>query len=111
MQKSDLGLNGRRQDVRRDHGQHPGKSLLGMPEVIVLLEIEPEPRGGSRQAGQAGGHLGADRGRAGENPVERLASDAKFAGGLAHGKAEPGQHLIAQHATGMERGLRASIAG
>jgi len=111
MQKSDLGLNGRRQDVGWDQRQHPGQSLLGVPEVIALLEIEPEPWGGSRQASQAGGHLGADRGRASENAVERLAGDAKLAGGLAHGKAEAGQHLIAQHATGMERGLRAGIAG
>jgi len=82
-----------------------------MPDVIVLLEIEPELRGGSRQAGQAGSHFGADRRGAGKNAVEGLAGDAKLAGGLAHGKAKAGQHLIAQHPTGMERGLRAGVAG
>src|SRR5690349_8846806 len=85
MTKSDLGLNGRRQRVGWDQRQHPSQRLLGMPEVIPLLEIEPELRGGARQTRQAGGHLGADRRRSGENAVEGLAGDTKLAGGLAHG--------------------------
>jgi hypothetical protein len=90
MRKSDLGPNGRRQEVGWNLRQHPGQRLLGMPEVVLLLEIEPELRGGSRQASQAGGHLRADRRRPGENAMEGLASDVKLASGLAHGEAEAG---------------------
>jgi hypothetical protein len=94
MTKSDLGPNGRRQGVGWDQRQHPGERLLGMPEVILLLEIEPELRSGSRQTRQAGRHLGADRRRTGKNAVEGLAGDAKLASGLAHGEAEAGQNLM-----------------
>jgi hypothetical protein len=94
MRKSDLGPNGRRQRVGWDLRQHPGQRLLGMPEIILLLESEPELRGGSRQASQASGHLGADRRRPGENTVEGLAGNAKLASGLAYGEAEAGQNPI-----------------
>jgi hypothetical protein len=82
-----------------------------MPEVKLLLAVEPELRSGSRQARQAGGHLGANRSGPGENAVERLAGDAKLACGLAHGEAEAGQNLIPQHSPWMDRDLKAGIAG
>ncbi len=94
-----------------DQHQYTGQGLLGMPEIIALLEIEPEPRSGSRQSSQAGGHLGADRGRTGKNAVEGLTGDVKLPGRLAHGESEAGQNLIPQHATWMEWGLRAGVAG
>ena len=76
-----------------------------MPEVMLLLEIEPELWGGSRQASQTGGHLWAHSRGAGENAMKGLAGDAKLASGLAHGETEAGQNLIPQHPTWMERSL------
>jgi hypothetical protein len=56
----------------------------------LLLAVEPEVRC-ARETGQTGGHLGTDRSRAGENPVERLTRDAKLPGGLADERPRPGR--------------------
>ncbi len=92
--KSNLFLKSGRKGVGRDQPEHVGECLLGMPEVVLLLTVEPEVRCRARETGKACGHLGADRSRASENPVQRLTRNAKLAGGLADREAKTGQNLI-----------------
>jgi hypothetical protein len=82
MMTLDLCLEGRRKRMGRDEAQHTRKRLLGVPEVVLLLQGEPELRWGAEETGEAGGHLGGDSSRAGQNAVERLAGDAKLPRGL-----------------------------
>ena len=94
MTMSDLGLDRSRKSVGRDQSEHAGKRLFGVPEVVLLLAVEPEVRCRAREPSQTCGHLGTDSGRPGENPVKRLTSDAKLAGRLADGKTKAGQNPI-----------------
>jgi hypothetical protein len=111
MMKSNLGLQSGRKRVGRDQPEDACQRLLRMPQVMLLLPLEPEARRRPREAGEAGGHFRTDRGLAGQNPMERLAGDAKLAGGLADGEAEAGQDPIAQNPSRVGRSHRKSVSG
>src|SRR3712207_3952251 len=111
MTKSNLFLKSRRKGVGRDQPEHACQCLLGLPEVVLLLEAKPEVRCRAREPRQTSGHLGTDRGRAGENPVERLTRDAKLPGGLADAKAKARQNPVAQDPTRMRRSNWRSVSG
>jgi hypothetical protein len=111
MMKSDLGLDRSRKGVGGDEPEHAGERLLRMPEVVLLLAVEPEVRCRAREPGQTGGHLGTDRGRAGQNAVERLTRDAKLPGGLADGEAKARQNPIPQDPAWMRRRRREDVSG
>src|SRR5829696_3763860 len=111
MMKSDLGLQGGRKRVGWDQSEDTCERLLRVPEIVLLLPLEPEPGRGARKAGEAGGHVRADCRLAGKDPVERLAGDAKLAGRLAHGQDETGQNPIAQDPSRMGWSCRESVSG
>jgi hypothetical protein len=111
MTTSDLGLKGCRKSVGWDEVQHTGERLLGMTEIISLLEIEPDVRGGARQASQAGSHFRADGGGTGQDPVQGLTCDAQLPGGLADGEIEAGQNRVPQDPARVGRSLQASFSG
>ena len=89
-----LALKSCREGVGRDEPEHAGERLFGVPEVVLLLAVEPEVRCRAREPSQTRGHLGTNRGRSGENPMERLTGDAKLTGRLADGKTKAGQNPI-----------------
>jgi hypothetical protein len=70
--------------MRRDLLELLAQTLLGVPEVIALLEAKPEAGAVAAELAQAYGHLRADTRLAGEDSVERVARDPKLAGSLAH---------------------------
>ena len=111
MTKSDLGLDRSRKGVGGDEPDHAGERLLRMPEVVLLLSVEPEVRCRAREPSQTSGHLGADRRRAGQNPVERLTRDAKLAGRLADGETKTRQNPIPQDPAWMGRRRREDVSG
>jgi hypothetical protein len=94
MTMSNLGLDRSRKSVGGDQSEHASERLFGVPEVVLLLAVEPEVRCRAREPSQTRGHLGTDRGRSGENPMERLTGDAKLAGRLADGETKAGQNPI-----------------
>ena len=111
MMKSDLGLQGGRKRVGRDQPENPRERLLGVPEIVLLLPLEPEPGRGAREASEAGGHVRADRRLAGKDAMERLAGDAQLAGGLADGEAKTGQNPVAQDPSRVGRSHREGVSG
>ena len=75
-----------------------------MPEVVLLLEAEPEVRPVAAELAEAEGHPGADGGLLSQDAVQRLARDAKLARRPAHREAEGGQHVQAQDGPGVDGG-------
>src|SRR5688500_6962469 len=94
MTKSNLGLKRGRKGVGWNQSEHACERLLRVPQVVLLLPVEPEAGCRAGEAGQAGRHLGTDRRLPGKNPVQRLTRDAKLARSLADGETEAGQDLI-----------------
>src|SRR5690349_10324179 len=92
MTKSNLFLKSGRKGVPRDQPEHALERLLRVPQVVLLLAVEPEVRCRVREPGQTRSHLGCDRSRAGEHPVERLPRDAKFPCRLADGETKARQN-------------------
>jgi len=82
-----------------------------MPEVMLLLPLQPEAGHRARETGEAGRHFRTNRSLAGKNPVERLAGDAKLPCSLADGQAKAGQDSVAQDPTRMGRSYRESLSG
>src|SRR3954454_11855414 len=111
MMKSNLGLDRSRKGVGGDESEHTGERLLRMPEVVLLLSVEPEVRCRAREPSQTSGHLRTDRRRAGQNPVERLTRDAQLPGGLADGEAKARQNPIPQDPAWMGRRRREDVSG
>src|SRR4051794_39850577 len=111
MMKSNLGLDRSRKGVGGDEPEHAGERLLRMPEVVLLLSVEPEVRCRAGKTGEAGGHLRTDRRRAGQNPVERLTRDAKLAGRLADGETKARQNPVPQDPAWMGRRRREDVSG
>src|SRR5215213_9624965 len=111
MRKSNLYLKGSRKGVGRDQPQHPCERLLRVPEVVLLLPLEPEAGGRAGEAGKAGRHLRSDSSLPGKNPVKRLTRDAKLPGRLADGETQAGQDVIAQDPARMGRSRRESVSG
>jgi len=72
-----------REGVGGDKPKHASERLLGAPEIVLLLSVEPEVRCCARKTSQTSGHLRTDSSRAGQNPVEGLTRDAQLAGRLA----------------------------
>jgi hypothetical protein len=111
MRKSNLYLKGSRKCVGRDQPQHACERLLRVPEVVLLLPLEPEAGGRAGEAGKAGRHLRSDSSLPGKNPVKRLTRDAKLPGRLADGETQAGQDVIAQDPARMGRSHRESVSG
>ena len=108
---SDLFLKSSRKGVGGDQPEHAGKCLPGVPEVVLLLSVEPEGRCRARETCQTGGHLGSDGSGSSKNPVERLTRDAKLPGGLADGEAKARQNSVTQNPAWMGRRSREGVSG
>jgi hypothetical protein len=96
MGSSDLCFNVAGKRVGRDQGQHSGQSPLGVPEIVLLLKVEPERGGCVREPREADRHLWGHGGCTGQDAVKRLASNAQLAGRLADGKVKPWKHAVAE---------------
>jgi hypothetical protein len=108
---SDLSLKSCRKSVGGDEPEHASKCPLGVPEVVLLLSVEPEVRCRARETSQTSGHLGTDRSSSGQDPVERLTRDAKLPGSLADGEAKARQNPITQNPAWMGRTRREGVTG
>lgn len=108
---SNLFLKSGRKGVGGDEPEHASERLLGVPEVMLLLTIEPEVRCRTREPSQTRGHLGTDGSRTSQNPVERLARDAQLAGRLADGETKARQNSITQSRAWMGRRPRQGVSG
>jgi hypothetical protein len=53
-----------------------------VPEIVLMLQGEPELGRGAREPGKTGSHARSNAGRPGENPVEGLAGDVEIPGSL-----------------------------
>lgn len=111
MTLSNLFLKSCRKGVGGDEPEHASECLLGVPEVILLLTIEPEAWCRTRETRQTRGHLRADGGRAGKDPVKGLTRDAQLAGRLADGEAKARQNPITQSRAWMGRRPREGVSG
>ena len=110
MMKSDLGPKSGRKRMGRDQPENSCEFLLHVPQVVPLLLLEPEAGCRAREAGEADGHVRAERRLAGEDAMEGLAGDAKLAGRLADGEAEAGQNPVAQDPSRVGRSHRKSVS-
>src|SRR3712207_2031788 len=111
MTKSNLVLKSGRQSVGRDQPEHASERLFGVPEVVLLLAAKPEVRCRAREPRQTRGHLGTDRGRSGQNAMERLTCDAKFPGRLADGETKARQNPVTQDPPRMRRSDGERLSG
>jgi hypothetical protein len=111
MAKSNLFLKSGRKGVGRDQPEYARERLLGVPKVVLLLAVKPEVRCRARETRQTRGHLGADGGRAGENPVERLPCDTEFSGRLADGETKARQNPVTKDPPRMGWRRRHGVSG
>ena len=108
---SHLSLKSCREGVGGDEPEDASERLFGVPEVVLLLSVEPEVRCRARETSQTSGHLGTDGSSSSKNPVERLTRDAKLPGSLADGEAKARQNSITQNPAWMGRRRREGLSG
>ena len=75
-----------------------------VPEVVGLLQAEPQLRSVTAEFSESDGHVRRDRRGGRENPVQRLAAHAQLACGRTDCQVQGRQNILAQHLARMERG-------
>ena len=101
MAGQDVRFEGIGQRMRWDAVQGIGKGMLGMPEIMRQLKVEPEVGGHAAEPGQSGRHLWRNCGLASQHAMERLAGDCQLLSRLGHRQPKFGQNPVAQHSTRM----------
>ena len=78
--------------------------LLGVPQIVVLLQPQPQPWPVSSKLADPERHLGCDGMRTGKNAVELLTRDPKPPGRLADRQAQGWEHILAHDFARMNGG-------
>jgi hypothetical protein len=96
MTCSDLLDNHFWEQSRWNASQYGSELFLYLAQIVPMLTIQPELGRNPAQSFETSGHGGGNRGIAGQNPVERLASDSEISCSLSDRQAQAWQHMIAQ---------------
>ena len=76
---------------------------LGMPEIVRLLQAQPDLRSVAAKLADPKGHLAGDAGATGQHLVQHPTTDPKLLGGLADTESQRRKNIIPQDLPGMGR--------
>ena len=90
--------------VRRNPLEGVREEPLRVPEVVGLLQPQPETWAIPAELAETDCHLRSDRGPAREDAMKGLAGHPELSRRLRHREPESRQHVLAEDLAGMDRG-------